>query len=102
MPQQILCRNAGFPDVTVVTLGVSPPDKQKREICDIKPYVLFVGRLVKRKGAAWFAQNVMPLIEDHIKMVIVGKRWDESEWTIISNNPRIEYRNIESGALRAS
>lgn len=89
-----LCRNVGFPNVLVVTLGVSPLKTQVGEACDIKPYVLFVGRLVKRKGAAWFAENVLPLVDNHLKMVVVGKRWDDSEWNMISNNPCVEYRGV--------
>lgn len=89
-----LCRNAGLPNVAVVTLGVPPPNKQAADACDIRPYVLFVGRLVKRKGAAWFAENVLPLIDRHIKMVVVGKQWDASEWHVISSNPRIEYQGV--------
>jgi len=89
-----LCRNAGFSNVTVVTLGVSPSNNHRVDTYTIKPYVLFVGRLVKRKGAAWFATNVLPLVDNHIKMVVVGKQWDDSEWHVLSNNPRVEYRGV--------
>lgn len=89
-----LCRHAGFTNVEVVTLGVPSPKKQAAQPGDIKPYVLFVGRLVTRKGAGWFAQNVLPLIDENIKMIVVGKRWDESEWQALSKNPRVEYRGV--------
>jgi glycosyltransferase involved in cell wall biosynthesis len=34
--------------------------------------ILTLGRPVKRKGFSWFAYEVMPLLEDHIKMVHIG------------------------------
>lgn len=89
-----LCRNKGFANVEVVTLGVQLKNKLTAVTLNIKPYVLFVGRLVTRKGAGWFAQNVLPLVDENIKLVVVGKRRDESEWRKLSNNRRVEYRGI--------
>ncbi len=34
--------------------------------------ILTLGRPVKRKGFSWFANEVMPLLEDHIRMVHIG------------------------------
>lgn len=34
--------------------------------------ILSLGRPVKRKGFSWFAKEVMPLLDEHIKMVHVG------------------------------
>lgn len=86
-----LCRAVGFQNVTVVPLGVNKSRDFIDGSHDIKPYVLFIGRLVRRKGAAWFAEKVMPLLPSRIKMLVVGKRWDESEWLSISKNDRVEY-----------
>lgn len=89
-----LCNSVGFSNVKVVTLGVTLSKGTESEVYNIMPYVLFVGRLVKRKGAGWFSENVLPLLSDNIKMIVVGKRWDESEWSVISKCPRIEYRGV--------
>jgi phosphatidyl-myo-inositol dimannoside synthase len=52
-------------------------------------YILFLGRLVKRKGASWFANNVLPTLPNDVKFYVVGKSWDASEAEMLKNNPRI-------------
>jgi phosphatidylinositol alpha-1,6-mannosyltransferase len=91
-----LCRAVGFQDIVVVTLGVFTPVVTEVEVYKAENYVLFVGRLVKRKGAGWFIQNVLPFLDSKITLKIAGKPWDESEWDIISNNPRVEYLGVIS------
>lgn len=93
-----LCREIGFTNVSVVPLGVNTITKIGDEPIDIGQYVLFVGRLVERKGAAWFTQNVLPLLPTNVRLVVVGKRWDETEWQAISANERVEYRGVVSDA----
>lgn len=94
-----LCKDVGFKHIFVVPLGVS-----YREVCEtsmepsINDYVLFVGRLVKRKGAAWFARKVMPLLQKNIKMIVVGKKWDQTEWDVLWDTPNVEYLGIVSDA----
>ncbi|MBN1141561.1 MAG: glycosyltransferase family 4 protein [Deltaproteobacteria bacterium] len=91
-----LCYRIGFPNIRVVPLGVQEPIKPSGLNQDRDKFLLFVGRLVKRKGAGWFAENVLPLLPSSIRMVVVGKRWDESEWQIIAGNPFVKYLGVVS------
>lgn len=66
----------------VIPLGVNPlpaPDQAAREQLErliatpaSSHIVLTVGRLIERKGAAWFAGNVLPLLGDDVVYVLVG------------------------------
>lgn len=96
-----LCRSVGFTDVVVVPLGVKLTHDIEHIVNVLPhPYVLYVGRLVKRKGCSWFARNVLPALDVNIRLVVVGKAWDASELQEISNNPRIEYkRNVTDSEL---
>lgn len=92
-----LCRSIGFQNVTVVPLGVADVFEKPIPVKDAnEQYVLFVGRLVKRKGAAWFAENVLPLLPSTIKMKVVGKVWDESELSVLRKDERVEYLGVVS------
>lgn len=84
-----ICKNAGFLPATAVPLGI-------RLTGDAKPspaaerYVLFVGRLVRRKGAAWFAKHVLPRLPDDVSFYVVGKIWDEDEGAALRVAPRVK------------
>jgi len=52
--------------------------------------VLFVGRLVERKGCAWFIQNVLPLLPQNITLSVIGPAWDEGEKCALAD-PRVRY-----------
>jgi len=86
-----LCQDIGFSNVEVVPLGVNLAPRVHTNATGTGGYVLFVGRLVRRKGAAWFTQNVLPLLPDDLHLKVVGKRWDEDEWAVIEENQRVEY-----------
>jgi glycosyltransferase involved in cell wall biosynthesis len=51
-------------------------------------YLLYAGRLVPRKGAAWFAENVLPGLPDTIELHVVGKSWDDEELHRLKHAPR--------------
>lgn len=94
-----LCREAGFSDVIVITLGVDIPmplTSLSAETSVGRPFVLFVGRLVRRKGVAWFAREVLPLLPESLQFVVVGKCWDEGEMSALQGSARIEYRDFVS------
>lgn len=50
--------------------------------------LLFVGRLVKRKGLGWFVREVLPLLPDDIEIDVAGTGWDEHELTAL-DDPRV-------------
>jgi phosphatidylinositol alpha-1,6-mannosyltransferase len=85
----ILVEKMGLGPATSIPLGV-----RLRQV-DFLPanksiYILFIGRLVKRKGAAWFVQNVLPKLSNTIKLKVVGKVWDEEEAKILYQNKQVE------------
>jgi phosphatidylinositol alpha-1,6-mannosyltransferase len=96
-PTAVLCREAGFSNVTVVTLGVDIPVSiapSSAEASIARPFVLFVGRLVRRKGAAWFAREVLPLLPGALRFVVVGKCWDDQEMAALQASDRVEYHDF--------
>jgi glycosyltransferase involved in cell wall biosynthesis len=52
--------------------------------------LLFAGRLVERKGCAWFVRNVLPLLPDTIGLRVAGTVWDEAEGAAL-DHPRVSY-----------
>ncbi|MFC4525305.1 glycosyltransferase family 4 protein [Dyella halodurans] len=93
-----LCREAGFRDVAVVTLGVDLPTRVPPVDRPAGDFVLFIGRLVRRKGAAWFAREVMPLLPGTLRLVVVGRAWDEEEAAALRTDPRVDCRDVVSAA----
>jgi glycosyltransferase involved in cell wall biosynthesis len=67
---------------TVVPLGVNPlpepSDVAVREferLAGLRPddrVLLTVGRLIKRKGVAWFAEHALPLLPDNVLYAVIG------------------------------
>lgn len=72
-----LVRRRGVTDarIFVVPVGVAAPSQIAPAQLDGDPVLLFVGRLVARKGAAWFVREVLPeLLRAHpqLRLVLVG------------------------------
>jgi glycosyltransferase involved in cell wall biosynthesis len=83
-----LCHRYGFLTVHVVPLGVRaarPTGPMQAE-----SYVLFVGRLVRRKGIAWFIHDVLPLLPETIILKVAGTTWDREESEALQH-PRVEF-----------
>ena len=79
-------------NVVVIPLGV----RLKKNIPFFVPkhsgrerYILFIGRLVRRKGASWFAKNVLPALPDDVKFYVAGKSWGCPGVEMLKNNPRV-------------
>lgn len=76
-------RTGARPPSTVVPLGVNPVPPPSRDaaraferMLDVRPeqpVVLTVGRLIERKGAAWFAAEVLPQLPDDLIYAVVGE-----------------------------
>ena len=62
--------------------------------------LLFAGRLVERKGCAWFVRNVMPLLPDGIVLKVAGTIWDEREKAALGD-PRVSYLGALEGSALA-
>ncbi len=52
--------------------------------------IVFAGRLVQRKGCAWFINRVLPLLPDNTRLTVIGTVWDASEQTAL-NHPQVEF-----------
>lgn len=52
--------------------------------------ILFAGRLVERKGCAWFVRTVLPLLPPGIELDIAGTVWADSEREILAD-PRVRF-----------
>lgn len=48
-------------------------------------HLLFVGRLIERKGCRWFIENVLPLLSTEIELKVAGTLWDKDEAPAISS-----------------
>ncbi|MFH1206988.1 MAG: glycosyltransferase family 4 protein [Patescibacteria group bacterium] len=80
----MLARRAGYANVVVIPPGLDPRDftvsglSDKQEafshylIPTDKKVILTVGRLVKRKGVAWFIENVFMKCPDDCVYIVVG------------------------------
>ena len=82
-----LCKAAGFTRVAIVPLGAGI-GKQHRG--DVEPYILFFGRLVRRKGCGWFISQVLPLLPDGLRLTVAGTVWDPDEAEALAG-PRVEF-----------
>jgi len=89
-----LCRRCGFADVRVVPLATHVSD---HGIPEPEPYILFVGRLMRRKGCAWFICNVLPLLDPSSRLIVVGVVWDDDEGRAL-DCARVEFRGPVFGA----
>jgi glycosyltransferase involved in cell wall biosynthesis len=52
--------------------------------------LLFVGRLVERKGCGWFIRNVLPLLPPDVRLKVAGTGWDKDE-ALALDDPRVEF-----------
>ena len=87
-----LCSEMNLQKFIVIPLAVrlkKNPPIFSRKRPDKERYILFLGRLVRRKGASWFASNVLPTLPSDVKFYVVGKSWDCAEFDILKNNPRV-------------
>ena len=89
---RIACER-GFHPAVSIPLGTRIEENKRFRERNTKalPYVLFVGRIVKRKGAGWFTANVLPCLPEPIKFRVAGRVWDKDEFSILENHPRVEY-----------
>jgi phosphatidylinositol alpha-1,6-mannosyltransferase len=85
---ECVCRIIPCPNCTVIPNGIRPDQlylqQSKNELrcklenliglsLDNKKVLFTIGHLVKRKGVAWFVENVMPRFEDSCLYVVAGE-----------------------------
>ncbi|MEM8936380.1 MAG: glycosyltransferase family 4 protein [Pseudomonadota bacterium] len=90
-----LATGHGFGNVEVTPLAAPVPDCRP-PLAPIGRYVLFVGRLIERKGCRWFAQNVLPLLPEDVTLKIAGAATEAAESAVI-DFPRVEFLGPQYG-----
>lgn len=78
----------GWKDIEVIALAtrIDAPEPSGEH----QAALLFAGRLVERKGCAWFIRNVLPLLPPDIRLEVAGTRWDEDESRVL-DDPRVDF-----------
>ncbi len=92
-----IARRMGFEPAYAVPLGVrlnGPPNQS----AGTGRHVLFIGRLLRRKGARWFAENVLPRLPEDVRFKVVGKAWDRDEAVALQKISRVDYLGYLSDA----
>ena len=88
----------GYRSVATIPLGTRPL-AQAAPPGAVGSFILFAGRLIRRKGCAWFATEVLPQLPPHISLVVAGTVWDEAERSALASD-RITYLGgIDQGRL---
>jgi glycosyltransferase involved in cell wall biosynthesis len=76
-------RALGFGRIAVVPLGCrvaeAPPAQATAHGLAPGRFVLFAGRLVRRKGLGWFVREVLPGLPGGLELAVAGTVWDRSE-----------------------
>ncbi|MDR7104038.1 glycosyltransferase family 4 protein [Croceicoccus sp. BE223] len=62
--------------------------------------ILFVGRLVARKGCGWFVREVLPLLPEAMELDVAGTGWDEAESEVL-RHPRVNWLGALEGEALA-
>ena len=83
------CEREGLDRVAVVPLATRTADPTPVAVTP-DPYVLFVGRLVRRKGAGWFIREVLPRLPEEIALKIAGTLWNPDEGAALADR-RVEF-----------
>lgn len=86
-----LLEDQGFGPVAVVPLGVrlsADHDRPAIEAISEDRFILFFGRVFRRKGPRWFAEHVLPLLPPDVHLTVVGTVWDSDDGDYLEQNPR--------------
>jgi glycosyltransferase involved in cell wall biosynthesis len=88
----------GWRDIAIVPLATDMPAAETDGTHD--GAILFAGRLIKRKGCAWFVREVLPGLPSDLVLEVAGTVWDEQERSVLED-PRVEFLgNLDAAALR--
>jgi glycosyltransferase involved in cell wall biosynthesis len=110
-------RTGARPPSEVIPLGVNalatPSDADRAEFRRLagapheQRVVLTAGRLIERKGAAWFTRNVLPRLPEDVVYVVVGEGPDRGAIASAASHAGVSHRvrltgRISDGALAAA
>ncbi len=92
-------RHFGYRNTVVVPLAA---DVAAGTTHDTRTSLLFSGRLVPRKGCAWFVHKVLPLLPENLTLDVAGTIWDPEEGAVL-DHPRVTYLGrLDQDALWAA
>lgn len=80
----------GWQATAVVPLGTDLGSDPRADVAGPDGTILFAGRLVARKGCAWFVREVLPLLSSPIRLRIAGTLWDDAEAWVV-DEPRVQF-----------
>lgn len=75
----------GFNHVATVPLATRQTAEQKANVASER-FVLFAGRLTRRKGLSWFVSAVLPSLPPDVVLKVAGTVWDASEQATLEND----------------
>lgn len=78
----------GFRDLVVVPLATEARPVHAGD--HPEKFVLFAGRLIERKGCAWFIRNVLPSLPEGMSLKVAGTIWSRDEGRALKH-PRVDY-----------
>ena len=91
-----LARSVGLAPVTVVPLGIRMEsfdeggERSGETIENEPPFVFYLGRVVPRKGALWFAKEVLPRFGGMLKFVVAGRIYSAAEGKALERLPDVQ------------
>jgi glycosyltransferase involved in cell wall biosynthesis len=83
---------SGIGPAAVVPLGARIGADKRRTGTD-RPdgYVLFLGRIMRRKGPGWFAEHVVDRLPDGVRFKVLGTVWEQDELDRIAASARCDF-----------
>ena len=83
-----LAKDAGWRSVVAVPLATS----QATSTCptDGNNALFFAGRIMPGKGLSFIVEQVLPLLDESIRVRVAGTVWDEDEERVLAH-PRVDY-----------
>ncbi len=89
-----LAASVGLGPVAVIPLGIRMESfemaREERNTRKRDPFVFYLGRVVRRKGALWFAEKVLPRFNGELKFVVAGRFYSSEEREYLSGLPNVE------------
>ena len=58
------------------------------------PYIIYYGRVMQRKGALWFAEQVLPHLHESLTLKVIGPEWEKPYFDRLVKCDRVEYAGV--------